>query len=177
MALRGRGPLDDFGKLILNVSSYSYNTPNELTTDSAATFTYDENGNTLTTDKANTQTLPKNTMTRMIDLAALWKNKEFKSALAAVDDLLKSSHECPYLLRRRGMLILLQEDDSWPSLEEAEACLLRAHDLAPNNLDTLEELVHFYAVIIPNPDKARHYARMFEESIAEKLHRIQEVLE
>ncbi len=116
-------------------------------------------------------------MKRIEDLSLLWKHKDFKAALALVDDMLTEEHECPYLLTKRGMLILLQQDDTGPSLEEAEKCFLRAHTLAPNNLDTIEELAHFYGAVIPLPDKARHYSGLFEDRVRISLEQMREIVD
>ncbi len=49
-------------------------------------------------------------------------------------------------------------DEHDGELSEIEECLVRALELDPENVGTLQEIAHFYDAVIPNPEKATRYA-------------------
>ena len=78
-----------------------------------------------------------------------------------VDELLKKNASCPCLLVMRGILILLLDHTHGPPLREAERCFLKAFELNPDSLETLEELAHYYDVVDEDRAKAKHYAKLY----------------
>lgn len=108
-------------------------------------------------------------------LSALRAQGVFRAKLDLLEEQLQNGHECPYLLTQKAMLIQLQGGES--SLEDAEQCLLRAHEINPNNLETLVELAHFYDAVIPNPEQAKHYATLFRDAVTGSLESLREILE
>ena len=57
----------------------------------------------------------------------------------------------------RAIELMLSEDGE---LAEVEAHLSKALDLWAENLDALEETAHFYDAVMPDSQKAKHYAAL-----------------
>ncbi|MGB6716247.1 MAG: hypothetical protein WBE47_04770, partial [Candidatus Acidiferrales bacterium] len=112
----------------------------------------------------------------LLELQELWKARQFDKALALVDRLLSQSPECPYLLVSRGILIQLLDHGEGPPLEEAERSFLEALTFAPDNLDTLEELAHYYDSVAPNAEKAKFYAEQYLKRAEPALEKIKKIL-
>jgi hypothetical protein len=68
--------------------------------------------------------------------------------------------DCAYHLVRRAGAIQLQNTDEGPSLEDAESALLLAHQLDDRYIEALCDLAHFYDIILPNPERAKHFASL-----------------
>jgi hypothetical protein len=116
-------------------------------------------------------------MRTVADLQQLFCEKKYLEALLLVEELLSRIPDCPYLLVSRAVLIMLQEDSTGPPLSEAEKDLLRAYELSPKDLDTLEELAHLYDVVIPDRAKAKQFARLYVERVQEVLAEMHAILE
>lgn len=115
-------------------------------------------------------------MSELLHLQRLWKAERFNDALKLVDQLLSKSPDCPYLLVTRGMLIQLLDHQNGPALREAEENFLKALTLAPESLDALEELAHFYDAVEPNATKAKFYASEYVKRAEPALKKIRNIL-
>jgi len=100
----------------------------------------------------------------------------FGEALTQVEALLTSLEECPCLWNYRGVLILLDESDNPPPLEEAAKSFSRALELDPKNLEALEELAHYYDAIDSQPDMARKYASEYVENVKPVIDAMERIL-
>lgn len=90
-------------------------------------------------------------------------------ALTETTALLRDQPDCPYLLVWRAILIQVQDPAGPHTLDEAEACLLRAHATDPNYLPALEELAHYYDSVNPDLEKARAFAYRYIEKAQKAL--------
>jgi hypothetical protein len=59
-----------------------------------------------------------------------------------------------------AQLIQVQTGDDTPSLDEAERALVAAHKFAPEYIDALQELAHYYDAVADRPVLARRYATL-----------------
>ena len=94
-------------------------------------------------------------------IKTLRKARKFEKALAGLEKLLTRRKECPYLWNLRGNLIQLLETQDGPPLAEAAKSYKTALRLNPNDLETLENLAHFYDAVEPKPAKAKRYAEAY----------------
>jgi tetratricopeptide (TPR) repeat protein len=95
------------------------------------------------------------------EIKRLWKARKFEKALAKIEKLLARYSECPHLWNLRGDLIQLLETPHGPALAEAAKSYKMALRLNPQDLEALENLAHFYDVVIPRPASAKKYARAY----------------
>ena len=104
-------------------------------------------------------------------------NGKYEEALAAVDLMVSSNPECACLLVHKARLIMVQPSTAGPSLSEAEICLLRAQELDSGCLEAIEELAHFYDAVLPDKERAAHFANIFISDVSQRLLRIREIAE
>lgn len=111
------------------------------------------------------------------DVFASLRANDPEAALAAVTQLLREDQDCPYFLVQRAMLIQIVDDAGELTLADAERDLERAHKLDGAFLSAIEELAHFYDAVDPNPDKARHFAKLFLQKVEQSLTQMKEIAE
>jgi hypothetical protein len=104
-------------------------------------------------------------------------NGKYEEALAAVDSMVSSNPQCACLLVHKARLIMVQPSTAGPSLSEAEMCLLRARELDSECLEAIEELAHFYDAVLPNKEKAAHFASIFIADVSPRLSRMKEIVD
>jgi|SRR5450432_251419 hypothetical protein len=70
--------------------------------------------------------------------------------------------DCADLWVTRARLLMLEDDEPFSgSLLDVERCILKALDLAPNNLEAIEEAAHYYDVVAPDRRKAVKHAKRY----------------
>ena len=69
--------------------------------------------------------------------------------------------DCPYLLVKLAILMLLQDERTHVEPADVERLLQRSFELDPSHLDALEELANFHHAIIPNEEQAKAFARQY----------------
>jgi hypothetical protein len=84
--------------------------------------------------------------------------------------------DCADLWVTRARLLML-EDTSSGDLLEVERCVLKALDLAPNNLEAIEEAAHYYDVVAPDRRKAVKHAKRYIGLAGKVVSDMQAILE
>lgn len=84
---------------------------------------------------------------------------------------------CADLWVTRARLLMLEDKPLSGSLADVERCLLQALDLAPNNLEAIEEAAHFYDVMVPNRRKATRYAKRYLVLAGKTVSEMQVIIE
>jgi hypothetical protein len=110
------------------------------------------------------------------EIRDLWAAEKFDAALAKIDELLIQCPDCPSLLVSRGAAIQLLDHQHGPPLSEAERSFLRALEVAPDNLSTIEELAHYYDAVAADPVKAKHFAREYISRVEPALEEMRNIL-
>jgi hypothetical protein len=97
--------------------------------------------------------------------------------LSATDAALGQHPDCPYLLVRKAILIQTQDNghDGY-TLEDAERCLLRAHQLDDTYLEAIEELAHFYHAVKVNVAEAKRFAQRYLDRVGPIGEELREIL-
>lgn len=80
-----------------------------------------------------------------------------------------------FALADRAQRLQLAEDNG--DLSEVEECLVRAIELDPDSLEALQEIAHLYDAVLPNPDKARGFARRCREQAMKIVSEMDGILE
>lgn len=101
-----------------------------------------------------------------IALRLLMGAQNYDEAFRLVDKLIGQCALSPYLLVMKARLILLLDRADGPPLDEAERCLLEAHEINNYDLEVIEELAHFYDVTLPNPSQAARFAGIAMKRLA-----------
>jgi hypothetical protein len=92
--------------------------------------------------------------------------------------LLREHPDCPYLLVFHAIFIQsLGTVDDDHTLDDAEASLLKAHEVDKSYLPALEELAHFYDAVNPDPAKARAFAKTYLEKSRKILEEMQTIVD
>jgi hypothetical protein len=110
------------------------------------------------------------------EIKILMRERRYDDALELLDDLSKRNQISPYLLLMKARLIQLSEIDREGGLEEAEKHLLQAHEINCEDLEVIEDLAHFYDVVMPNRDLAKSFSEMYLSRTAKTGREIQEIL-
>ena len=101
----------------------------------------------------------------LIQIADLYKKKLFNEALREVELDLKQKSDCPYLWLLRGNLIQLSDSASPKPLEEAEKSYLKALKLDPDYIQAMENLAHFYDIVMPDKKRAHEFANLVQTRV------------
>jgi hypothetical protein len=56
---------------------------------------------------------------------------------------------------------MLEDEPLSGTLSDVERCILKALDLAPANLEAIEEAAHYYDAIAPDRRRTVRYARLY----------------
>jgi hypothetical protein len=86
---------------------------------------------------------------------------DIKKMLKRNQALLMKHRGCADLWVTRARLLMLEDEPLSGSLSDVERCILKALDLAPDNLDAIEEAAHYYDVVVPDRRKAVVYAKRY----------------
>jgi tetratricopeptide (TPR) repeat protein len=81
--------------------------------------------------------------------------------IALADEAVLVFPNSPKLWCMRGDLIQLASESCSHSLEDAEACFLRAIDIDPSFAEAYEELGHFYDAVMDDEKRAESYFAEF----------------
>jgi len=103
----------------------------------------------------------------LVRIADLYKKKLFNEALREVELDLVQNDECPYLWLLRGNLLQLSESVSPMPLEEAEKSYLKALELDPDYIQAMENLAHFYDIVVPDKKRAHEFARLVQNRVGQ----------
>ena len=90
---------------------------------------------------------------------------------------LTKHQRCADLWVTRARLLMLEDEPLSGSLADVEHCILKALDLAPNNLDAIEEAAHFYDVMVRNRRKAVRYAKQYIELADRAVSDMREIIQ
>lgn len=110
-------------------------------------------------------------------LRVMMNNSDFDEALILVDKLLLDNYLSPFLHATKARLIMLHSEGCQYSLEDAGKCLLSAQEINPNDLEVIEELAHFYDIVMPDSKLASHYATLLLEKIGAMSKDMAEILD
>jgi tetratricopeptide (TPR) repeat protein len=80
-----------------------------------------------------------------------------EALLARADEATAAWPRSAALLRLQAALIQLASENSRYSLEGALACYKRALTIDPNDVETLEDVAHFYDAVLGNETEAQTY--------------------
>ena len=119
--------------------------------------------------------MPSTSIKVILEAAAAGRTLE---AVQLSSALLRDYPDCPYLLVFHAIFIQsldTVEDDY--TLDDAEASLLKAHEVDKSYLPALEELTHFYDIVKPAPAKARTFAKAYIEKSRKILEDMQTIVE
>lgn len=105
----------------------------------------------------------------MTELEDLVLGQNYAEALKVVEKALAKSPKNIGFLKHKAALILLCMSGSKYTPADAEKCLLRAHQLAPLNLDILNDLVRLYDKALPNPERRTHFYDLFCSIVDRKI--------
>jgi len=86
---------------------------------------------------------------------------DIKKMLKMNHALLRKHRDNADLWITRARLLMLEDEPLSGSLREVERCIQKALELAPDDLDAIEEAAHFYDIIVPNRRKASTYAKRY----------------
>jgi hypothetical protein len=89
-------------------------------------------------------------------------------ALQLVDAVLAKNPKNVGFLKQKAALIQLAAGCKY-TLRDAEKCLLRAHQLAPRNVDVINDLFRFYDKALPNPERKAYFYNLFCSIVDHKL--------
>jgi antitoxin component HigA of HigAB toxin-antitoxin module len=103
----------------------------------------------------------------VISLKKPFNTADYIEFIQLIDALLEKHGEQIELLKHKAYFILAANQQKY-SLQEAEQCLLKAHDLVPENLDILNELVTFYGLTFKDSEKEDYFHRLFCELLDRK---------
>ena len=78
-----------------------------------------------------------------------------------------------FALVNEAMELQLSDDCE---LQEAEARLVKALELAPNCLEALQEAAHFYDSVVPQIEKAKNYATLCKELCQKIMAEMDEII-
>ena len=104
------------------------------------------------------------------------KQRDVRERLERANESLQRDPDCPYHLVKRSIAILLQDEDSTFTLEDAEADLLKAYESDPKHLESIEELAHYYDAVVPDQAKARRYAQLCRDAASQLIREMDEIL-
>ncbi len=62
------------------------------------------------------------------------------------------------------------------SLDDAGDCLLKAHEINANDLEVIEELAHYYDIVVPDSQLATHYASLLLDKIRNMSNDMAEII-
>ncbi|GEM_PF-4769612 len=102
------------------------------------------------------------------ELEDLFLDENYVEALKVVEKALAKSPKNIGFLKQKASLILHAPGSKF-TLQDAEKCLLRAHQLAPLNLDILNDLARFYEKDLPNPERRDHFYNLFCSIVDRKI--------
>lgn len=91
-------------------------------------------------------------------LRGLLKEGQLIKAMSLAETLSVENPLSPFIWIVRARLEMLEGGSDDNPFGVAEGFLMTAYDINPNDIECLEELVHFYDVIDPNEDLAKKYA-------------------
>ena len=85
--------------------------------------------------------------------------------------------DCADLWVTRARLLMLEDEPLSGSLLDVERCILKALDLAPDNLEAIEEAAHYYDVVAPDRRKAVKHAKRYIALAGKVVSDMQAILE
>ena len=85
--------------------------------------------------------------------------------------------DCADLWVTRARLLMLEDEPLSGSLLDVERCILKALDLAPDNLEAIEEAAHYYDVVAPGRRKAVKHAKRYIALAGKVVSDMQAILE
>ena len=86
---------------------------------------------------------------------------DIRKMLKRNEALLAKCRDCADLWVTRARLLMLEDEPLSGSLREVERCILKALDLAPDNLEATEEAAHYYDAVAADRRKAVKYAKRY----------------
>ncbi len=98
-------------------------------------------------------------------LAQSMQSKVFDKALVLAGDLCAKNPLSPYLWIVRARLEMLVGGSDEDPFGAAESFLLAAYKINQNDMEVLEELAHFYDVIVPDREKAKQFGVLLLEKL------------
>ena len=102
--------------------------------------------------------------------------RRFDVALQGIDSILQLIGDWPELLVLKARIIQLSDHDG-PTLGDAECCLLAAFSLDPKHTEAIQDLAHFYAIVIPKPEEARRFASLYASETSQVLGGIRDAMD
>lgn len=99
-----------------------------------------------------------------------------EAALQDIDSILRVIGDWPELLVLKARAIQLSDHEG-PTLEGAEACLLAAFCLDPQHTEAIQDLAHFYAIVVRKPEEANRFAKLYADLTSEALRAIREAID
>lgn len=86
----------------------------------------------------------------------------------------KNNRVAAFELVDRAIRLQLSDD---AELSEIEDCLKRALSLDPKSIEVLQEAAHFYGVVVPNPRKARKFARICRDKAIKVVAEMDDIIQ
>lgn len=110
-------------------------------------------------------------------LKRLMGENRFNEALSLIENLCNENYYSPYLWNVRARLEMLQGGSDGDPFGNAEKYLRIAFEINPDDLEVLEELAHFYDVLVPDREKSVRFATMVSEKVGLLQRDMRKILE
>ena len=89
------------------------------------------------------------------------KECDFVQAFNLIEEFLGAQQDNPYLWNLRGNVIQLLDIPDHPPLSEVERSYLKALEINPDDLDSIESLAHYYDALLDDVDQSKKYAQLY----------------
>lgn len=114
---------------------------------------------------------------KLSHLRVLMNGSRFDEALRLVDGLLQDNYLSPFLHATKARLIMLSSEECRYSLVDAGDCLLKAFKINANDLEVIEELAHYYDIVMPDSQLAIQYASLLVDKMRSMSNDMAEIID
>ncbi len=87
--------------------------------------------------------------------------KLIKQVFHLIEETVAVEQANPYLWNLRGDVIQLLDIPDGPPLSEVEESYLKALEIEPENLESIESLAHYYDAVSTDVGKSKKYAALY----------------
>jgi len=87
--------------------------------------------------------------------------RDFKQAFKLIEESVAVEQTNPYLWNLRADVIQLLDIPDGPPLLEVEKSYLKALEINPEDLESIESLAHYYDAVSTDIEKSKRYAALY----------------